>query len=179
MRAMRMGVQRPSIPASKNAGWSALFGHTFMHSAQRMQRSRNARSSTAPGGRMTFGVVVDVERVGDARGGQEAARPRRPPRAPCGAASPASMTALRRFGRNVNLIDVLRAGRLAVHAHVALVLPPLHAALRASRRPGSARGRGCSRCTWRGPSPCRRARSARRRRGTRRAGRGRGTRTAG
>jgi hypothetical protein len=41
------------MPASKNAGWSALFGHTFMHSAQRMQRSRNARSSTAPGGRMT------------------------------------------------------------------------------------------------------------------------------
>ncbi len=71
MRAMRMGVQSPSTPASKNAGWSALFGHTFMHSAQRMQRSRNARSSTAPGGRITFGVVVHVERVGDARGGQE------------------------------------------------------------------------------------------------------------
>ena len=48
-----MGVHIPSTPASKKAGWSALLGQTFMHSAQRMQRSRNSFSATEPGGRMT------------------------------------------------------------------------------------------------------------------------------
>ncbi len=53
MRGMRMGVQSPSTPDSRKAGCSALLGQTFMHSAQRMQRSMNDRSSTAPGGRMS------------------------------------------------------------------------------------------------------------------------------
>ena len=52
MRGMRIGVQRPSTPASKKAGCRALLGQTFMHSAQRMQRSRKSRSSTEPGGRI-------------------------------------------------------------------------------------------------------------------------------
>ena len=52
MRGIRIGVQMPSTPASKNAGCRALLGQTFMHSAQRMHRSRNSFSGTEPGGRM-------------------------------------------------------------------------------------------------------------------------------
>ncbi len=51
MRGTRTGVQRPSSPASVNVGCSALFGQTFMHSPQRMQRDRKNSSSSAPGGR--------------------------------------------------------------------------------------------------------------------------------
>ena len=43
----------PSQPASLNAGCRALFGHTFMHSPQRMQRARNRFSSSAAGGRIS------------------------------------------------------------------------------------------------------------------------------
>ncbi len=43
----------PSQPASLNAGCRALFGHTFMHSPQRIQRARNRFSSSAAGGRIS------------------------------------------------------------------------------------------------------------------------------
>ena len=50
----------PSSPASMKVGCRALFGHTFMHSPQRMQRSRNCFSSTAPGGRMQARMPFDL-----------------------------------------------------------------------------------------------------------------------
>ena len=51
------GVHSPSSPASVNAGCSALFGHTFMHSPQRMQRCRKSLSRNAPGGRISRSSV--------------------------------------------------------------------------------------------------------------------------
>ena len=53
MRGTSVGVQRPSSPASSSVGWSELFGQTFMHSPQRMQRERNSDSSSEPGGRIS------------------------------------------------------------------------------------------------------------------------------
>ncbi len=119
----------PSMPASKNAGWSALFGHTFMHSAQRMQRSRNCALLDRARRADHLRVVVDVERVGDARDGEEQrARARRgEARAAVGVGLHDGALAVR---QEAELDDVLGAGVLAVEAHVALVLPPLHAALR-------------------------------------------------
>src|ERR1035438_8463497 len=52
-RGTSTGVQMPSQPASVSAGCKALFGHTFMHSPQRIQRARNGFSSNAAGGRMS------------------------------------------------------------------------------------------------------------------------------
>ena len=49
---MRRGVNTASSPASRRVGWSALVGHTFMHSPHLMQLSTNLRSGSAPGGRM-------------------------------------------------------------------------------------------------------------------------------
>ena len=53
MRGIRMGVHKPSMPLSSKAGWRALLGQTFIHSAQRMHRSMNSRSGTEPGGRLS------------------------------------------------------------------------------------------------------------------------------
>ena len=51
MRGTSVGVHKPSSPACSSVGCSALLGHTFMHSPQRMQRERKSGSSSAPGGR--------------------------------------------------------------------------------------------------------------------------------
>ena len=51
MRGTSVGVHNPCMPASSNVGWSELFGHTFMHSPQRMHRERKSLSSSEPGGR--------------------------------------------------------------------------------------------------------------------------------
>jgi len=75
-------------------------------------------------------VIIDVERIGDARR-------REKERTGSGDGQRRATLDIGRGDRaaaireEAELDDVLRAGRLAIEAHVALVLAPLHAALRA------------------------------------------------
>ena len=70
-RGSSRGENMPATPASNTAGCKTFVGQTFMHSPQRMHRSRNVFSSSAPGGRSKCGSTGDgrTSRTADATPG--------------------------------------------------------------------------------------------------------------
>ncbi len=83
MRGTTRGVQSPSRPASPSAGCRQPVGQILMHRPQAVQRLRNSRSASEPGGRTRFSLPAEPRDCGVAReqnhAGQAArSRPRQP-----------------------------------------------------------------------------------------------------